>query len=96
MTEEDYDLFSKLKPQKYTRNNFNEYGFIAQDIYDAIDFSDNHQKCLLYNYQHYDENNPESPLLGVTPTLIIPLLVQAIQKNKADIIRLQKEIDSLK
>ena len=68
-------------------NNLNRYGFIAQEVKQAID---NHPE-VLDNGEIWQEDEMDGTQ-GVAPTALIPMLVKAIQELSAKVEELESQL----
>ena len=68
-------------------NNLNRYGFIAQEVKQAID---NHPE-VLDNGEIWQEDEMDGTQ-GVAPTALIPMLVKAVQQLSAKVEELESQI----
>lgn len=96
------ELFDRLKPVQF---NFVEggnrtcYGFLAQDVADAMSelgISENELDLVHHDYWKDEETGEEKDVYGIAYANLIAMLVHEVQKCKAKIETMELEINNLK
>lgn len=96
------ELFDRLKPVQF---NFVEggnrtcYGFLAQDVADAMSelgITENELDLVHHDYWKDEETGEEKDIYGIAYANLIAMLVHEVQKCKAKIETMELEINNLK
>jgi hypothetical protein len=96
LPEEDaINFVMNLRPVTFKMNEIDKFscGFIAQEVLGAA--QNEAQKNITPKHEEYDDNNPESPLLGIADHQITPNVVSTIQYLFNELIEKQRQIQSL-
>lgn len=75
------NLIKSIRPRHFTykKNSILSTGFIAQELLAACKQTGNEFIDIVSNVESYDENDPECPLLGVSMTQIVPVIISTLQ-----------------
>ena len=83
-----------LEPSEFTMVNQTTQmsGFIAQNVLNAAQTDG--QRSSVNNWQSFDENDPDSPLLGVSDRPILANLVSAFKKLRKEYLITRQQLDA--
>jgi len=91
---EDIEFIKKIIPHTFSfAAGTDQLGFIAQNVLAAS--QNDAQRVAVANWETYDENNPDSPLLGVSTTPIVAALVNTCKAAMERIETLEAKVAAL-